>query len=244
MQNIDTAGTLQYGGAPLGVLANTSAGAQRFDKTWMYAMRRNGNATPETMRFSLGIAPPIHHITDPTTAASRYNLVFESLVEADIAVGSCRVFCGICQYVTAGVANTLLGVGFYADSDHIWHSFIHDSAAGTAPVTVVRNTTLSPLTTSLHRMKIVFDGNTKMISWYIDGTLVDSYTPVAPFERMAPAANLVGPEVMIGAVVPASGDVTVRCFGGALPVLRALGTTPPAVLNSPLTGQLWPRTIG
>lgn len=245
MQGIDATGTMSYGGQILGVLANTSGAGARQDKMWMYQMRRNGNATPETMRFSLGIAPPFHHLVDPTTTATNNNLVFESLVEADVALGTCRVFAGFCQYITAGTSTTLLGVGFYADdTDNKWHAFVSDSAAGTAPVTFQRDTTLVPLMTSVHRLKLVIDGITKTIYWYIDGTLVDSWTPGAALDRMSPAANVVGPETMVGAFVPASKDVSVRLSGGNLPMVRMLGATPPAVLNSPLTGQLWPRTKG
>jgi hypothetical protein len=231
IQACGTSGSVLVGGiAGAGAAATTSIAGELKDKMWMYRMRRNGNATPETMRHSLGIAPPFQHLVDPGTVTSQFTLVWENVVEADVAIGTCRVFAGLCQYVTAGDGTTLMGVGFYADdTDNKWHTFVRDSAAGTAPVTSQRDTTLTQLMTAIHRLKIVFDGATKTIYWYIDGTLVDSWTPAAALDRMTPAANVAGPEVMVGAFVPANKDVSVRAYAGALANIRTEWNSLPAV---------------
>jgi len=201
-----------------------------YDKVQMIVYRRNGNATPETMRADSGTPPPFHHLVDPTTVASKFSLIWENLIQAATALGACRVIAGFYSYMTAGVANTLMGVGFYADAaDNLYHCYVADCPTGVGAVTVRRDTATAVLCTSIHRLKIIFDGPTKKISWYIDNTLVDSWVPAAPLDRMAPAANLMGPSIVAGAVVPANGDVTVRTHGGQGMTIRMVFAATPTI---------------
>jgi hypothetical protein len=239
LQIIGTQGNQLFGAGAVGAAGTTSITPEILDKLWFYRFRRNGNATPETVRHSAGIAPPFHHLVDPGTVASKFWLIWENVVQAAVAAGDCRVFAGLTQWITPGVATTLLGVGFYADpADNLWHCYVHDCPTGLAPITVRRNTATAKLMTDIHRLKIIFDGAAKTIKWYIDNVVVDTWTPAAPLDRMSSltgtrfagdTAHLTGPEVHIGAFVPANGDVIVRGYAGSPPLIRTVFAATPAI---------------
>ncbi len=85
----------------------------------------------------------------------------------------------------------------------------------------VRHNFTSTITTALpHRLKIIIDGPTKTITWYIDNVLLSSLTPAAALDRMS--TGVVIPQIMMGAFVPANGDVSVRGYAGSIPLLRYL----------------------
>lgn len=211
-------GTQIFGAGLVGGLNFTTSAGELYDKLWVLRYRRNGNATPQTMVNDSGPAPAFHHLLDPTTAPSSFTIIWENMIQAEIALGACRVIAGFVNWITAGVANTIVGIGFYADSNNLWHCFVHDCPTGVAPVTVLHDVATAVLMTSMHRLKFTIDGPTKTITWSIDGVDVSTFTPAAPLDQMGAAVN--GPEVVYGAVVPANGDVTVRGYVGSLPLLR------------------------
>jgi hypothetical protein len=219
-------GSQLFGAGLVGAANTTTIAGELLDKLWVYRMRRNGNAAAATMWHDAGLAPAFHHLVDPTTVASKFTLIWENMVQAAVALGACRVFAGFVGVLTAGVANTVIGVGFYADgANNLWHCFVHDCPTGVAPVTVRRDTATAILMTSIHRLKIEFDGPSKTITWYIDNVQVDTWTPPAALDRMGLLADLQGPEVTVGATVPALGDVAVRTYAGSLPLIRYLVRT-------------------
>lgn len=222
---IGSNGNQLFGTGNQGPLSTTTATGGLFDKLWMLAIRRNANATPETMRHDCGLAPPFHHLLDPTNARpSSFTLVWENVIQGSIALGSCRVFAGFVNWLTVGT-NTLVGIGFYADpADNLWHCFVADCPTGVAPVTSRYDNATTVLMTAVHRMRIVIAGPTKTVKWYIDNVQVGTFTPAAALDQMGPSA--VGPEAVYGAVVPANGDVTVRGYAGSLPNVRYSVLTP------------------
>ncbi len=231
IRQISPANNAQLGNTSGGVAASTSSGQVLYDKLWTFFIKRNGNPTLETLRMDFGASPAIHHILDPATVASQFTLFFEDMIESDTAVGTCTVFCGFISYITAGDPTTLMGVGFYADStDNLWHCFIFDSATGAVPISSIRDTATTILTTSMHRMKIKIDGPTKTISWFIDGALVDSYVPVASLRYLNIPAATTGTSIVIGAFVPANATCTIRHLPGSIPLLRLMSTSTPVLV--------------
>lgn len=229
-----------FGAGMVGTTDTTSVAGELNDKLWMYRMRRNGNAAVGTARLDCGPAPTFHHLLDPTTVASQYSVVYENIVQAAVALGDCRTFWGFTQFLTTGVANTLCGVGFYADpSDNKLHSFVSHTTTGAAPATFVHDTASAVLQTSPHRIKFIIDGPTKTVSFYIDNTLLSSYTPGAALDRMALTADINGPRVMHGAFVPANGDVSIRAFAGSLPLVRFKVKTNHGTPPSSGGGGMW-----
>lgn len=226
-------GNQQFGTGTIGPVAHTSAVGGLFDKVWIYAVRRNGNPVAETMRHDAGLAPVFHHVLDPTTPASLFSIVYENAVCGVHAVGDCRIFVGYISYKTAGDATTLMGIGFYADQvDGLWHSFVIDSVTGNAPF-VSQHDTISAITVAnIHRLKFIVSGPDKNVKFYIDNVLLSTFTPTVPLERMGTATNIVGPNLMMGAFVPANGDVTVRGFAGSLPLVRFLVASTPALVST------------
>lgn len=216
--------------------AQTFAGGQLFDKAWCHVIQRTGALPTETLRMDFAVAPPFHHLLDPTTVASQFTLFYENLLQGDVTAGTGRVVCGFWQYVTAGDATTLMGIGFYADGiDNLWHCFVFDSATGAAPFTALYDNATAVLMTSLHRMKIKINGPTRTITWYIDNVLAGTYTPVAALRLVAPTANVFGASVMHGAFCAANATVTVRAMPGGVPMVRIMVAGTPAVVP-PATG--------
>jgi hypothetical protein len=200
------------------------------EKLWMRFIFRTANATPETMRQDTGVSPPFHHLLDPTTVASAFTLIYEDLVFVTAFTGACRAVVGLWNYLTAGDKTTLMGIGFYADVvDNKWHCFVKDSATGGAPFTALYDVTTALLCTAPHRMKIIIDGPTKTITWYIDGVQVGTYTPVAALRFVAPAGNVTGANCMAGAFVPANATTTLRNLAGIIPLLRIRVKGTPAI---------------
>ncbi len=227
---IGSNGNQLFGYGNQGPLAHTSALGGLFDKTWMYALRRNGNVTPETMRHDAGPSPAFHHVLDPATPASLFSLVWENTISGLFSLGLCRIFAGYVHYVTAGDKTTMMGIGFYADSsDGLWHSFAIDSVTGGAPYVSKHDTASAITVTDIHRLKFIISGPDKNVKFYIDNTLFSTFTPAAALERMAPAANIIGPQILMGAFVPASGDVTVRGYAGSIPLIRLLVNSTPVL---------------
>jgi hypothetical protein len=206
------------------------------EKLWMRYIFRTANATPETVRQDTGSSPPFHHLLDPGTVASAFTLIYEDLVFVTAITAGVRAVVGHWQYVTAGDKTTLMGIGFYADQvDNKWHPFVFDSATGGAPYTSLYDVTTLLLCTAPHRMKIIIDGPTKTITWYIDGVQVGTYTPVAALRFVAGAANVTGTNVMTGGFVPANQTLTIRNLAGSIPLLRIRVMGTPTVIP-PATG--------
>lgn len=208
-------------GGPSWVLANsTSSTTTVVDKTSLFQMRRNANAVAARMQHQCGVAPTFHHALDPNTDPTNLVVVFEDLVQGEIAAGACEVVHGYIEHINTVNVADLVGIGFRAGTDNKWHCFVNDCPTGIAPVTSRHDFDTSILMTSLHRLTLVINGITKTVNWYIDRVLVSSFTPGALLDRMGSAANTLGPLVLTGAVVPALGDVTIRCRGSGLPQLR------------------------
>lgn len=189
------------------------------DKIWLRTLRRNAIAAAARMEKSFGLAPGFHHLVDPATVAHQATLVMEDFFSATIAVGACGIVFGFAEHITPGDPTTLVGVGFRCGADHIWHTFVNDCPTNVAPVTVRRDTALAgKLATDLHRLTVIVDGPTKTITWMVDRTVVDAWTPGAALDQMTPA----GPRIIWAASVPANGDATIRYHGGGTPQLRLL----------------------
>jgi hypothetical protein len=200
--------------------ANQSSSANiMFDTMWCFSLAKVAGAAAVRMQHVGPPAPPFHALVDPTTPAIAALLVFEDFVTATISALACETVFGFHEHITLGDKTTLVGIGFRAGADHIWHAFVNDCPTNVAPVTVRRDTTLAPLSTSNHRLSIVIDGRTKTISWWIDGVLVDSWTPGAPLDQMSAAP---GPKVMWSMTCPINGAGTLRMHAGGIPQLRVM----------------------
>lgn len=188
----------------------------------MYYAQKTAAAPAFTMYSSVGPAPPFHHMLDAATAASRYVLVFESLVWTSTHANAPRTFAGYCGFMGAGVPADLLGIGFYADTvDHKWHTFVRDTPTGvTGSAVSRRDTTTTALQTTTHKLTVLIDGLNKKVWWLIDGVVVDSWVCNVSLDRMNIAANVTGPLVAIGALCPANATIIVEMYGGALPLVR------------------------
>ena len=223
LAQVGSDGTVKAG--PTWNLANATSSVAGIanDKSWFYQMRRNGNATPIRMQHACGAAPSFHHFLDPAAAPSQLTLIFEDMVQAEIAAGTCEVQFGFVEHIVSTTIGDLVGVGFRAGSGttNDWHCFVKDCPLGTTGNTVsLHDFDTGILMTDPHVLAIVIDGPTQTISWYIDRVLVSSFTPSAVPDRMSAAANNVGPLCGVFAVVPALGDCTVRSHAGGWPQLR------------------------
>lgn len=215
-------------------LAATSGGGGGYvtpNKMPMYFIQKTAAAPPFTAYSSPGVAPPFHHMLDAATAASRYVLVFESLVWVTGTALAPRSFAGYAGFMGAGVTADLLGIGFYADTvDNKWHCFVRDTPTGITGSAVSRRDTLTTaLQTTMHKLRVTIDGRTKTITWYIDGVQVDQWVCNVSLDRMNIAANVTGPLVAIGALCPANATITMEMYGGALPIVRFGMSATPAV---------------
>lgn len=204
--------------APVDLNQDASANTN-FDTMWCFTLTKIAGAAARRMEHRGPHAPSFHALVDPGTPAIQAVIIFEDFVSATISALACETVFGFHEHITVGDKTTLVGVGFRAGADHIWHSFVNDCPTGVAPVTVRRDTTLAPLSTSFHRLSIVMDGRTKTISWWIDGVLVDSWTPGAPLDLML---AIPGPKVMWSMTCPINGAGVLRVHGGGIPQLRAL----------------------
>lgn len=200
----------------------TSADNVLFDKFWCYQLTKTAGAAAVRMQQLGPEAPLFHHLVDPATPKIPVLVVFEDYVSATITALACETVFGFHEHITLGDKTTLVGVGFRAGSDHVWHAFVNDCPTGVAPVTVRRDTALSPLSTTFHRLSIVIDGRTKTIYWYIDNQLVDSWTPGAALDQMSPAP---GPKVMWSMTCPINGAGTLKIHAGGVPQLRVMSLT-------------------
>ena len=210
---------VNYGEAASGETNATAVANALLDRVWMRTLRRSASAASRVYK-DLGIAPGIHSLVDPNTAAEPATLILEDFVSGVIAAGACGLMFGFCEHITLGDPTTLVGVGFKCDNTHVWHTFVHDCPTNVAPVTVRRDTAIAgaPLATDLHRLTIVMDGPSKKITWMVDRVIVDSWVPSAPLDQMTAG----GPRTLWGASVPLNGDATIRCNGGNIPQLRMI----------------------
>jgi hypothetical protein len=198
----------------------------------MYFIQKTAAAALFTAYSSVGAAPQFHHLLDAATAASRYVLVFESLVWVTGTANAPRSFAGFCGFMGVGVPADLLGIGFYADTvDNKWHTFVRDTPTGvTGSAVSRRDTTTTILQTSIHKLRFVIDGTTKTVTWYIDGVQVDQWVCTVSLDRMNILANVTGPLVALGALCPANATITMEMYGGALPLVRFGMYATPAVV--------------
>jgi hypothetical protein len=206
----------------------TTAAAAQVDELWYYSMRRNGNAAAARMQHQCGVAPNFHGMLDPNQGLIDAVLVYEEMIRVNIAAGTCEAGFGFFEHIVTTTIGDLVGVGFRAGTGttNDWHCFLKDCPLGTTGNTVViHDFDTGILCTDSHKLAIVIDGRTKTVEWYIDRTLVSSYTPVAPLDRMSAAANNAGPLIGVFAVVPALGDITVYSHAGGYPQVR-LATYP------------------
>lgn len=212
---------VQLYGETLGATANTTGQAQVvFDGLWWHTAFRNGNAAAARVERMFGTAPQLHALVDPTTPAIPLALVFDDFVTHTIVAGACETAVGFLEHLTAATANTLVGVGFRAGVDNVWHSFVNDCPGNVLPVTVRRDTAFAgKLATSSHRLTIVIDGLIKAIIWKIDGVEVDRWVPGAALDQMGASP---GPKLGYTTIVPANGNATLRMHAGGVPLLRAV----------------------
>lgn len=213
------ASTITFGETNPGATNQSSADNVLFDSFFCYELTKVAGAAAVRMQQLGPHAPLFHQLLDPSTPAVPVAIVFEDFVAATITALACETVFGFHEHITPGTVNTLVGVGFRAGADHIWHSFVNDCPTNVAPVTVRRDTTLSPLSTAQHRLSIVIDGRTKTISWFIDDVLVDSWIPGAALDQMTPAP---GPKVMWSMTCPINGAGKLRMHGGGIPQLRVM----------------------
>jgi hypothetical protein len=195
---------------------NTTQAGALFGGLWHYTINRAASALARMERF-FGIAPAFHSYLDPTGPVMPAALVIEDSVSGLITAGACEVIFGIFEHVTANTLNTLVGIGFRAGVDNIWHTFVNDCPGNAPPVTVRHDVATAALMTAQHKLTIIIDGRTKTITWKIDGVTVDSWTPPTPLDQMSPTP---GPKLGYAAIAPLNANVTIRMHGGGLPLLR------------------------
>jgi hypothetical protein len=195
---------------------NTAQAGVLFGGIYCYLFQRAASALARVERF-FGSAPVIHSYVDPATSFIPAALVIEDYVSGLIAAGACECIFGIWEHVTANTLNTLVGVGFRAGVDNIWHTFVRDCPGNVPPVTVRHDVATAALMTAQHKLTIIIDGRTKTITWKIDGVVVDSWTPPAALDQMGPTP---GPKIGYAMIVPLNGDCLMRIHGGGLPLLR------------------------
>jgi hypothetical protein len=199
-----------------------SSGQVLHDKLYFFFVRRNAQPAAARLAHTVGIAPSFHGLVDPSSPTYLQTLIFEDVVSATIGAGVCEVQFGFIEHITATVIADLVGVGFRAGTGtgDQWHAFVNDCPTGAAPVTVLHDFDTGIAMTDPHHLAIVIDGPSKTIGFWIDGVEVSTFTPAAPLDRMAAAANASGPQAMMSAVVPINGDVILRCHAGGFPQLR------------------------
>lgn len=207
-----------YGETPPAQSGATTADTNIFDGFYCFILNKAAGAAAGRAQQLGPPAPAFHHLVDPSTPAVNEVVVFEDLVSATITALACETVFGFHEHITLGVVNTLVGVGFRAGADHIWHAFVNDCPTDVAPVTVRRDTVLAPLSTSFHRLSLIIDGRSKTIFWYIDDVLVDSWTPGAPLDQMRPLS----PKCMWSLTYPINGAGSIRMHAGGLPQLRIM----------------------
>jgi hypothetical protein len=213
---------LAFGQANPAASGQSSADNVLFDSFWCYQLTKVAGAAAVRMQQAGPEAPSFHHLLDPSTPAIPMAIVFEDFVAATISALACETVFGFHDHITLGDKTTLVGVGFRAGADHVWHAFVNDCPTNIAPVTVRRDTTLAPLSTTFHRLSIVIDGRTKKISWFIDGVLVDSWIPGAAIDQMKPPP---GPLCLWSMTLPINGAGILRVHAGGIPQLRVLNLT-------------------
>jgi PKD repeat protein len=218
---------------PFGELAPAQSGATAadnvaFDDFFCFQLTKTAGVAAVRMQELGPEAPPFHHLVDPALPAIPYALVLRDYVAAVITAQACETVFGFHGHITPTDKTTLVGVGFRAGADHVWHAFVNDCPTNVAPVTVRRDTVLAgKLSSVFHDLAIVIDGRTKTISWYIDHVLVDSWTPGAALDQMLPAP---GPSVMWSMVLPVNGAGQLMMHAGGMPQLWVMNPVALAVV--------------
>lgn len=205
-----------------GAANQTSADNLVFDSFFCYELVKAAGAVAVRMQQAGPTAPLFHSLVDPAGPVLPMAFIFEDFIAATITALACETVFGFHEHITLGDKTTLVGVGFRAGADHIWHSFVNDCPTGVAPVTVRRDTTLTPLSTTFHRLTIVIDGRTKTIYWFIDDVLVDSWVPGAALDLMGPTP---GPKCLWSMTCPINGAGKLRVHAGGIPQLRLMNLT-------------------
>jgi hypothetical protein len=209
---------------PSWTVANqTTQNNAAFDELYFLQFRRNGNAAAARMLRTCGVAPNFHGLVDPTLGHDPLQtVIYEELISVTRALGDCDAQFGFFQHIVVTDRTSLVGVGFRGgiDTGDEWHAYVADCPTGAGAVTVRHDFDTGLAMATARRLSIVIDGPTRTINWYANRTLVSSFTPATPLDRMSAAADALGPQVHIGAVVPALGDITVRCHAGSFPQLR------------------------
>lgn len=210
--------TLPFGETNPAQSGATAADTLSFDDFFCFQIQKLAGAAARMQELGPE-APPFHHLVDPTTPAIPQAIVFRDYVAATISALACETVFGFHDHITPTDKSTLVGVGFRAGADHVWHAFVNDCPTNVAPVTVRHDVALAALSSVFHDLAIVIDGRTKTISWYVDHVLVDSWTPSAALDQMLPAP---GPKVMWSMVCPLNGAGILRMHAGGVPQLWIL----------------------
>lgn len=220
--NASAAATHILGEFPPAAAGQTSADNVLFDSFFCYQLTKVAGAVAVRMQQAGPTAPLFHSLVDPSSPVLPMAFIFEDFVAATITALACETVFGFHEHITNGDKTTLVGVGFRAGADHIWHAFVNDCPGGVLPVTVRRDTVLAPLSTVFHRLTIVIDGRTKTIYWFIDDVLVDSWVPGAALDQMGPVP---GPKCLWSMTCPINGAGTLKMHAGGIPQLRLMNLT-------------------
>lgn len=199
----------------------TAPGAEVAGRTF-FGLRRNAQVAAGYVEELLGDFPGFHDLVDPATAKRTRGFEMRDFVFNTIAAGACSYAWGIHTSLTLNDPATLVGLGFEHGPDFILKTFLKDCPGSILPVRVIHQVVTASLANVPHELAITVNGWTKTISWFIDGVLVDTYTPVVALDQMGGTPTVVGQNnaVMMDfkfrGYVPALGDMTIFRYGGGL----------------------------
>lgn len=187
----------------------------------LMGLRRSAQGAAGYVEDSLLGFPGIHDLIDPTTPRRNRGFEMRDIIANVISVGVCSYAWGIHDLITANDQTSLVGLGFEHGADYVLKTFLKDAPANALPPRVIHQAVTAALASVAHELAIVVDGWAKTIYWYIDGVLVDQYTPVAALDQTGGSAALEMNTFRIRGVVAANGDMSIYRYGGglALPVL-------------------------
>lgn len=187
-----------------------------------FGLRRNAQVAAGYVEELLGDFPGFHDLVDPTTAKRTRGFEMRDFCYNVIAAGACSYAWGIHDYFTLNDPTTLVGLGFEHGPDFILKTFLKDMVGNVLPVRVVHQVVTAALANVPHELAITVDGWTKTIKWYIDGIVVDSYTPIVPVDGIGGTNTVPGQNNVVmqsfkfRGFVPALGDMTIFRYGGGL----------------------------
>lgn len=182
----------------------------------LMGLRRSGQGAAGYVEDSLLGFPGIHDLIDPTTPKRNRGFEIRDIIQNVIAVGACSYAWGIHDLITANDQTSLVGLGFEHDNTFVLKTFLKDAPANALPPRVIHQTVTAALANVAHELAIIVDGNTKTIYWYIDGALVDQYTPVAPLDQTGGTGALEMVTFRMRGVVPSNGDMSIYRYGGGI----------------------------